>query len=50
MARIINLDTEYVGLACDKPKYASEGDKFRVWMIQESSSGTIIVVPEIADY
>jgi hypothetical protein len=50
VARIIVLDTGYVGLACDKPKPSSEGDNFRVWMIQESFRGTIIIIPEIADY
>jgi hypothetical protein len=48
--RIIILDAGYVGLACDKPKPSSEGDIFRFWMIQESSTGSMIVIPEIADY
>ena len=49
MARIIVLDTGPLGLACRKPS-DDRLEPFRIWLLQARAAGSMIVIPEIADY
>ncbi len=49
MARIIVLDAGPVGMACHESRN-DEASDFRSWMWDEAAQGSMIVIPEIADY
>ena len=49
MARIIVLDAGPVGMACHESRN-DEASDFRTWAWAEAARGSMIIVPEIADY
>jgi predicted nucleic acid-binding protein len=49
LARIIVLDSGPLGDACRKPGNSAV-DRLRLWCHQTKANGTIVAIPEIADY
>ncbi len=49
MARIIVLDSGPIGDACRR-RGSPDVEDLRFWLIQAKANGTIVAIPEIADY